>query len=194
VVAVQHVWEPLADTIHFTPSPNFGYGDEPFIPRAVVWHISEGSLGATLGWLRNPASNASAHMVVARDGTLYNLVELRDAAWANGRIDGPDRSNPIVQQTVDSGVNPNLRTYSIECVGESSHWDGGSLTQVQAAALTRITAYLCWRSKLTCDRVHILGHYQWDSVTRSGCPGFSQLEWDKWIARANALCHLWRGW
>lgn len=193
-MAVQHVWEPLADNIIFAPSPNFGYGSELFIPRAVVWHISEGSLGATLSWLRNPASQASAHLVIGRSGEIYNLVELRDAAWCNGRVQDPDRSNPIVQQTVDAGINPNLRTYSIECVGVSSWGHGGSLTVQQAAALQRATAYLCWRSHLTCDRTHILGHYQWDSVTRSGCPGFSQDEWDRWIARANAICHLWRGW
>jgi len=193
-VVQQSVWEPLADDIQFAPSPNFGYGGLMPWFRAVTWHISQGSLEATLSWLRNPASQASAHLVIARDGTIYNLVSLREAAWANGKVAEPDLTNPIVEQTVLSRVNPNLRTYSIECVGYSTYGRGGSLTTAQAGSLQRATAYLCWRSHLNCDRTHILGHYQWDSVTRHDCPGFSPQEWRDWIANAARLCHKWRGW
>lgn len=193
-MAQQSVWEPLADDVIFAPSPNYGYGDaEPWF-RAVTWHISQGSLESTLGTLRNPTSLKSAHLVIARDGKIYNLVNLQEAAWCQGAVNQPDRSNPIVQQTVDAGINPNLRSYSIECVGYSSYGHGGSLTEPQAAALQRATAYLCWRSHLSCDRTHILGHYQWDGVDRAGCPGFSAAEWGSWIARAKALTTLWRGW
>ena len=193
-MAQQSVWEPLADDVQFAPSPNYGYGGLMPWFRAVTWHISQGSLEATLSWLRNPVSKASAHLVIARDGTIYNLVNLREAAWANGLVADPDMTNPIVEQTVVSRVNPNLRTYSIECVGYSSYGHGGSLTPVQAGALQRVTAYLCWRSHLSCDRTHILGHYQWDSETRHDCPGYSPQEWRDWIAKAASLCHLWRGW
>lgn len=193
-MAIQHVWEPLADDIIFAPSPNYGYGDAQPWWRAVTWHITEGPLDATLSWLRSPASQASAHLVIARDGKIYNLVDLDRPAWAQGRVDNPDRSNPVVQQTVDAGINPNLRSLSIECVGYSSYNRGGSLTERQAEALQRATAYLCWRFHLTCDRTHILGHYQWDSVSRHFCPGFSGDEWGVWVDRAHNLCKLWRGW
>lgn len=188
------VWEPLADDIIFAPSSNYGYGAALPYFRAVTWHISDGTLSATLSWLRNPVSQASAHIVVGRAGEIYNLVPLREPAWAEGVVNEPDRTNPIVQQTVDASVNPNLRSYSIECVGYSSYGKGGSLTVDQALALQRVTAYLCWRSHLTCDRTHILGHYQWDSVDRPNCPGFAEWEYTLWIARAAELCKLWRGW
>lgn len=190
----QSVWEPLADQIYFAPSPNYGYDGRLPYWRAVTWHISEGSLDATLAWLRNPVSLASAHIVIGRNGEIYNLVPLKEPAWANGIVNNPDRKNPIVQQTVDAGVNPNLRTYSIECVGHSSYGRGGSLTVPQALALQRVTAYLCWRAHLTCDRTHVLGHYQWDSVNRPNCPGFAEWEYGLWIGRAAELCKLWRGW
>lgn len=193
-MSLKSVWEPLADDIQFAPSPNYGYGDVRPYFRAVTWHITQGGLEATLYWLRSPRSSASAHLVIARDGTIYSLVPLREAAWAQGGVNNPDRSNPIVQQTVDAGVNPNLRSYSIECVGYSTYGKGGALTELQAAALQRATAYLCWRSHLTCDRTHVLGHYQWDSVNRPNCPGFAEWEYALWVARAAELCKLWRGW
>lgn len=187
-------YAPLADEIISKPSPNYGYDGAVPRWRAVTWHIAEGSLDATLGWLCDPASQASAHFVVARDGTLYQLVGLDVPAWCQGHIASPDLNNPIVAQTVAAGLNPNLVSYSIECIGYTGHGQAGSLTVAQALALQRITAYLCNRSKLTVDRTHILGHYQWDSVTRPNCPGFAPMEWANWIARTRALCALWRGW
>lgn len=188
------VWEPLADAIIFRPSPNMGYVGKVFRPRCVTWHITQGSLSSALAWLTNPVSQASAHVVIGRAGEVFSLVPLREASWAGGRVCNPDRSNPIVAQTVGAGLNPNLVSYSIECVGLSSRGVGGSLTQLQAAALQRVTAYMCWRSTLTADRTHILGHYQWDSCDRPNCPGFSAAEWASWVARVDALCKLWRGW
>ena len=187
-------WSPLADTINHRPSPNYGYGSARPNWRAVTWHITEGSLEGTLSWLTSPESQASAHIVVARDGALYSLVSLTEAAWAQGNVCTPNRRNPIIYQTARDGVNPNLVSYSIECIGYSSWGRGGSLTQPQSDALVRVTAYLCWRSRLSADRTHILGHYEWDSCTRSGCPGFALEEWADWITRVNHLCRLWRGW
>ena len=187
-------WAPLPDPIIHRPSPNYGYAGAKPRWRAVTWHITDGDLEATLSWLTAPVSQASAHIVVARDGSLYNLVPLDQPAWAQGNVCRPDRSNPIVDQTVQADINPNLVSYSIECVGYSRHGVSGALTSVQSDALTRITAYLCWRSRLTADRTHILGHYQWDGCTRSECPGYSRDEWATWVGRVHALCLLWRGW
>src|SRR6185437_5940701 len=188
------MWAPLADHIIDYPSPNYGYSGMDVLWRAVTWHIAEGTLDGTLSWLTSPASEASAHIVIARDGTIYNLVPLIKPAWAQGRMLMPDVSNPIVREVYDAGINPNRRSLSIECVGYSSWVKGGSLTQPQADALIRVTAYMCYRWKLSADRTHILGHYQWDSVTRSGCPGYSSEEWREWVGRVRALCLLWRGW
>jgi N-acetyl-anhydromuramyl-L-alanine amidase AmpD len=186
--------EPFIGTIVQRPSPNKGYGQDRPWWRAVTWHISEGDLESTLSWLTAPISEASAHFVIARDGTIYQLVPTDQAAWAQGGVCNPDLANPIVEQTVTSKVNPNLRSYSIECVGYSGHGLAGSLTQNQAASLQRVTALLCFKAGISADRTHILGHYQWDSCTRPNCPGFASVEWDNWIARVRNLCLLWRGW
>src|SRR5690242_21946835 len=97
-------WWPLADMIQSRPSPNYGYFGERPSWRAVTWHISEGSLDGTLSWLTSPASQASAHVVIARDGTIYNLVSLDEPAWAQGNICSPDVKNPIVLDTVQREI------------------------------------------------------------------------------------------
>lgn len=187
-------WSPLADEIIHRPSPNFGYGGLKPKYRAVTWHITDGTLESALAWLTNPVSDASAHIVIGRRGEVYNLVPLSQASWAQGRVCNPDLSNPVIRQTVERGINPNLVSYSIECAGYSRCGETGSLTGLQSAALQRVTAYLCWRSGLTADRTHIIGHYQWDSCDRPCCPGYSGAEWAVWIARTRALTELWRGW
>lgn len=188
------MYAPLADAVIARPSPNRGYGRAIPRRRAVTWHISQGSLASTLDWLCNPRSDASANFVIGRAGELYELVPPDEAAWAHGKTCDPDLSNPIIAQTVNARVNPNLVAISIECVGYSGYGHTGSLTQPQADALQRLTAWCCLHYRLTCDRTHVLGHYQWDSCTRHDCPGFAPEEWREWIARAASLCYLWRGW
>ena len=152
-------WSPLADKINHRPSPNYGYGGLKPNWRAVTWHIAEGSLDGTLEELTSPATQKSAHVVIGRNAEIYNLVPLTQPAWCQGKVCQADIRNPIIAQTVHSEVNPNLVSYSIECVGYSRYGRPGALTDVQAAALVRVTAYLCYRSRLTADRTHILGHY-----------------------------------
>jgi N-acetyl-anhydromuramyl-L-alanine amidase AmpD len=185
---------PLADEILERLSPNHSYPGQYIKPRAVTHHITEGSLDSALGWLTDPASNASCNFVVSRLGGIYMLVPPWLAAWCQGKVEEPDRSNPIVRETVDAGVNPNLRSWSIEHVGFTSNGRGGSLTQAQRAASERLTAYLCYRGRLSCDLTHILTHSQWDSVGRPHCPGFSAAERQSMVERSRALCALWRGW
>ena len=50
----------------------------------LVMHDTEGSLSATLSWFANPASEVSAHDVIAIDGTVYRCVTYDRAAWQAG--------------------------------------------------------------------------------------------------------------
>jgi N-acetyl-anhydromuramyl-L-alanine amidase AmpD len=194
VLASGGEWSPLADVINHRPSPNYGYGSLKPNWRAVTWHIADGGLEGTLDWLTSQASQSSAHVVIGRNAEIYSLVPLTKPAWCQGNVCSADIRNPIIAQTTHSGLNPNLVSYSIECVGYSKHGRPGALTDVQAAALVRVTAYLCYRSRLTADRTHILGHCQWDGCTRSECPGYSLGEWSAWVEAVRQLCLLWRGW
>jgi len=177
-----------------TPSPNYGYDGQRPRWRAVTVHISQGPLEGTLGWLCNPQSQASAHLVVGRAGEIHQLVGLDEAAWCQGGVCKPDLTNPIVAHTVQINRNPNLVSYSVECVGFSRYGQSGALTSVQIDTLGWVLAYLCCRSHLSADRTHILGHYQWDGCTRADCPGFSAGEWEQLIATVANRCLFERGW
>lgn len=187
-------WPPLADNIIPYYSDNLGYDGKVPNWRAVTWHIADGTLEGTLSWLTSPVSQASAHVVIGRAGEIYNLVPLDEAAWAQGNRCNPDRHRAVIDQTDAAGVNPNLVSYSIECVGYSTYGKPGALTSPQLDALIRVTAYMCLRSHLTADKDHIFRHAQWDSCTRPNCPGYSVDEFNAWVARVRALTMLWRGW
>jgi N-acetylmuramoyl-L-alanine amidase len=77
-------------------SPNH----EPRQGRAVellVVHSTVGSLSSSLGWLCNPASQAGAHYVIAKNGRIFQLVADDQAAWHAGRSRYADwgGANPV---------------------------------------------------------------------------------------------------
>lgn len=51
-------------------------------PDLLVWHETAGSYTGSVAWLRNPASQASAHLVLREDGgECTQLVHLSEKAW-----------------------------------------------------------------------------------------------------------------
>lgn len=177
--------KPPVDTSH--PSPNRGYPSGVHRVDAIIWHITQGS--NSLGWLTNPASGASSNYLIARDGTIHELVPPVESAWANGRVCNPDadHNQPLITKWVAEGVNFNRRTVSIEHEGMSSLGQGGSLTAAQIAATVRLTAWLCQTFNLTPDAQHVFGHFEIDSCDRPNCPGFSRGEWLGWVGQVAAL-------
>ncbi len=67
----------------FRPSPNIG---AQLSPQFIIMHYTAGS-GAeqSINWLCNPASAASAHVVIARDGSVSQLVPFDTVAWHAGK-------------------------------------------------------------------------------------------------------------
>src|SRR5262249_28243465 len=70
------------------PSPNFWRArrfKKRSIPiRYAVIHDTEGACASALNWLTNPVAYGSAHFLVCRDGRIYQLVHVADAAWHAG--------------------------------------------------------------------------------------------------------------
>jgi len=157
-------------------SPNYGY-NAPREVKLVVLHITEGSGASALSWLTNPSSGASSNFLIMEDGTIHELVPPDESAWANGAVNKPDMSNPIIAECINSGRNPNCISVSIEHAGYSSWGGGGSLNAIQWGMSAWLTAWLCQEYGLPPTPTTIIGHYQIDSVNRSGCPGFSYYEW-----------------
>lgn len=54
-------------------------------PRFLIIHYTAGSSAAgTISWFRHPASKVSAHLVIARDGTVTQMVPFDREAWHAG--------------------------------------------------------------------------------------------------------------
>jgi N-acetylmuramoyl-L-alanine amidase len=73
------------DRVSFSASPNRGAGFAAKLPDTVVIHYTAGaSLESSVKTLSTPGSNASAHVVVGRDGTIVQLVPFDVIAWHAG--------------------------------------------------------------------------------------------------------------
>lgn len=122
------------------PVPNFGYVPaRTLAARAFVVHSAEGHGDPPPRFY--DGSSASAHFWNKADGTLLQLVELNQCAWANGqlnRLDGGSGAPAIVRGWYEHQVNPNWFTVSMEHEGVA----GEPLTPPQLANTIRVAAWL----------------------------------------------------
>jgi hypothetical protein len=66
--------------ILWDPSPNFnGRGGTPI--DSIVIHTMEGSFSGGVSWMKNPASEVSAHFAISPSGEIRQLVALSNRAW-----------------------------------------------------------------------------------------------------------------
>ncbi len=73
------------DLVRSLPSPNHS-GAFARPPGLVVMHYTAGaSARGSAAWLANPASGASAHLVIGRDGEVIQCVNFENRAWHAGR-------------------------------------------------------------------------------------------------------------
>jgi N-acetyl-anhydromuramyl-L-alanine amidase AmpD len=63
------------------PSPNHDERRPNFV---IIHHTGSSSVARALHTLTDPAREVSAHYVIARDGTVYQLVDERARAWHAG--------------------------------------------------------------------------------------------------------------
>lgn len=143
-------------------------------PVAIVYHITDSmNLQGTIAWFQNPASRASAHVVIDRDGSIFQLVSSGHAAWTNNDIKNPRRDIPwlndaIAQNWQHGGpMSLNDFTLTIEHVGTPAQ----PPTEAQYASSIALSAY--WRDRygIVPNRGHLLRHSDINSVDRPYCPG-----------------------
>jgi hypothetical protein len=151
--------------IEWIGSPNFWAGrTKPLI--AIVDHITAGLMPGCQSWFQNPASKASAHFIVTRDGRILQFVKEGDTAWHAGEANKPNWK-------LFDGQNPNRYTVGIE----HEAFAGQGLTEVQYQASLWLHRYLVQKySQIKVDSDHILGHYRIDSVNRPNDPG-AEFPW-----------------
>lgn len=65
----------------FIQSPNFSSRNGERIRRIIMHYTTSRNVDGTISWFLNPSSKVSAHYVIARDGTIYQMVRDDDKAW-----------------------------------------------------------------------------------------------------------------
>jgi N-acetyl-anhydromuramyl-L-alanine amidase AmpD len=130
----------------YTPASRTAKGRQ--ITTIVIHATDGGSMLGNVWWLSGGHSHASAHYVIARDGSIVQLVHLSDIAWHAGNW------------------KVNCHSIGIEHVGDT--YDPAGFTPGEYKASARLVAWLVRRYGIPVDRTHIIGHYQ---VPDPGHPG-----------------------
>ena len=75
-------------------SPHFNSRPKGAAIRVIVLHADAGASDrGTLDWLVNPDSGVSYHALIGRDGTLYQIVDLKKRAWHAGKSHWNGKTN-----------------------------------------------------------------------------------------------------
>lgn len=142
--------------VEFRPSPNHGRVIEP---RLIVIHYTgDNSLEGALSWLCTRQSNVSAHLVIAKNGTVFQLVPFNVAAWHAGKS----------SHNGESGCN-NF-SIGIENVGIGDDWPSAQVEANRAVIAALFEAYpiedVVGHSDVAPGRKVDPGpNYPWEAVT-----------------------------
>ena len=87
--------------VRFIAAANHWVGREGQTPRYIIIHGTAGgsSALAIANYFAQPSTQASAHYVIGRDGTIVCAVSEENAAWSNGVITGPQVSRAMASAT-----------------------------------------------------------------------------------------------
>lgn len=123
----------------FRPTPNFSTGVE-LIPKYLVIHYTAGaSFESSVSWLTNPQAQASAHLVIGREGEIAQLADFNARTWHAGRsswlgLSGLnshsigielDNAGPL-QKSPAGWMSAFQRLYPDSDVIEAAHKNGGA--------------------------------------------------------------------
>jgi hypothetical protein len=143
------IWRPAAEE-------NWGSRPAGTATDCVVLHATAGSLSATLAWFRNPASGVSAHYVVAKNGTVYQMVEETHLAHHAGasQFQGRQKLNAF--------------SIGIEMVNRNDGQD--PYPPAQQAAMVNLVSYLA--HKYSIQRQWIVTHADISTAGKTDPLGF----------------------
>lgn len=150
------IWRPLLD--HSSPGKLENR-------NKVVLHITEGGTAWSAIWTfeRSVAPHrVSAHFVIDRDGTVYQLIDLDQSAWHASAV--------------------NSSSIGIEHAAISHKL---MATEEQYKASAELVAWLCRVMKIPISREHVLTHYEASPKDRHTLCCTGALDPDRVVSMAN---------
>jgi N-acetylmuramoyl-L-alanine amidase len=165
---------PLPPGIVRVPTGNWHERTFGQSPLAIVYHVTDDPDRArSLAWYQNPASRASMHAVVDRDGGVTQLVSATRAAWANNDVKNPRRDIPWLNDAIIScraaGGPMTLDDFTLAVAYVGSPTDPP--TEAQYRSLIALSSYWRDRFEIAPGRDRLLRHSDINSVDRGHCPG-----------------------
>ncbi len=143
--------------VYAGPVPNFTPGrDGNSIDLIVLHYTAGGNPESTIFWFKNPRSRASAHYLVARDGTIYQFVRDEDTAWHAGIPPRPGLSAEENRRREERAriIRPNQRGIGIEI----DNW--GLLKKTR-------NGFLTWNNQLYQGEAIEIGENYWEPYTEA---------------------------
>jgi N-acetylmuramoyl-L-alanine amidase len=98
------------------PSPNHGGHMNPTL--VVIHYTGDNSRDGALEWLCTRKSGVSAHLVIAKDGAVYQLIPFNETAWHAGvsEYDGRRSVNSFSIGIENVGIGDNWPEEQIESI------------------------------------------------------------------------------
>jgi len=157
--------------IQVGPIPNCAPGREGNpIDFIVIHYTAGGSAKGTISWFKNPRARVSAHYLLARDGTIFQLVQDEDTAWHAGI---PPRRGLSEEENLERDrrrklIRPNERGIGIEI----ANW--GPLRKSGEVFYT-------WLNKPFTGEAIKAGRRYWEAYT--------EAQYESLIKLVRYLCH-----
>lgn len=168
------LFDDLDQAVVFRKSPNHSPGIKPLY--LIVHYTADTSLEGTLAWFSDTAAQASAHLVIDRDGRIVQMVPFDRRAWHAGKsrwgeLEGMNQYS-IGIELVNAGklrkrsdgewinwsgkVIPAAEVTLAKAAGEETECGWQEYTAVQIEALLQAALAL----HAACEFADILGHDQ----------------------------------
>ncbi len=147
----------------FIQSPNYSSRNGSRVGRIIVHYTTSDNVDGTIAHFLNPASQVSAHYIVARDGKIYQMVRDADKAW--------------------HALGANSDSIGIE----HSAAPGEQMTADQEQSSVSLIKWLLSEYKLRATAIH--GHrFTPENAGHTECPGelfgaATQTAVDSWVAK-----------
>lgn len=152
-------------------SCNFSSGRNHSIDTYVNHWIGTGTAAGAVSWFQNCSADASAHFIVANNGTIYQSVAVANTAWHCGASGYPYNNGRSIGVEHEATVsNPGL-------------WNSTAMLQASA----QMSCYFCSQYSIATNQNNtspgICGHQNMPG-TNTSCPG--TIPWTTWFGYFNS--------